>query len=234
MCRDREARNPNGSVDVRPHQTRRVPVTGGIRTWATVGVLLGVLTGCGTADDRDEPTIGPADEADADGDDTQEGAEVGEVTEQPAEDVDLTVVLERTVVGGDPAVRVLAQVTNRRDVDVAVVSPALGGFTDGEDGTVLVRADASELEDAPIGDAVEDGTDDAPPTVPAVVVAAGGTADLDVAVTAIPDQPPAVEVCLEVQPLATGGVTGDEVSLTDTAPDGVRELACGRAAVPGR
>jgi hypothetical protein len=160
-------------------------VTGRVRTWATVGALLGALAGCGAADPR-EPPVTPAAE----------------------------------------------------DVDVAVVSPALGGFTDGADGKVLVRADAAQLDHAPVGDAVDDGpddgTDDAPPTVPGVVVAAGGTADLEVVVTAIPDEPPAVEVCLEVQPLATGGVTGDEVPLTDTAPDGVRELACGRADVPGR
>jgi hypothetical protein len=85
------------------------------------------------------------------------------------------VLLERAAVDGGPAVRIVAEVTNRRDGDVAVVTPTLGRFTDSEDGATVVRADTAELEGAPVGDAEDAG--DAPPTVPGVIVSSGDSAD---------------------------------------------------------
>jgi hypothetical protein len=211
---------------------RRTTATGRL---ASAAVLAAVLVACGSGDDEvggDPPDDAAATTEEADvaapDDDATAGPEETEVTEEPAEDVEVTVTLERTLTGNDPALRMGVTVTNRRANDVVVVEPSLGSFDTADDGTITVLVTAQELARAPIGDAI----DDAPPNLPGVRIASGDDHVLEVGTTAIPDDPPAVEVCLEVQDLPTGGTSGDEVPVTAFAPDGILALACGRADVP--
>jgi hypothetical protein len=85
------------------------------------------------------------------------------------------VLLERAAVDGGPAVRIVAEVTNRRTATSRSSRRRSAGSRNSEDGATVVRADTAELEGAPVGDAEDAG--DAPPTVPGVIVSSGDSAD---------------------------------------------------------